>query len=428
METNIQEQDSLYTWHPFTHLKYAEKPIHIVRTEGAYYYDHENNRIIDAISSWWVNLHGHCHPYITQKITEQLSVNEHSIFSGFTHSGAVHLAAELIKHLPKNQQKIFFSDDGSTAVEVAIKMALQYWHNLHQERYTLIAFENAYHGDTFGGMSVGARNAFNHAFSKLLFDVIHIPLPKENESAEYFTQFEKITEKNAVAAFIFEPLVQGAAGMLMYNEQHLNQLIRICKKKQIICIADEVMTGFGRTGRFFASDYLSEPPDILCLSKGLTGGYLPLGVTSCAEYIHQAFIQDDKRKTFFHGHSYTANPIACAAALASLHLMEQPATWENISRIEEQHLHFRNTFSKQYPQHQLRVKGTILAIEINTNEQRHYLHALAEGMSAYFLKKNILIRPLGNILYLIPPYCITNDDLEYIYKVITDYLDHGIKN
>ena len=419
---SISEKDQEFVWHPFTHLKYAETPINIVRTEGTYYYDENENKIIDAISSWWVNLHGHCHPYISQKVAEQLHVNEHSIFSGFTHKGAVDLAQRILTHLPHNQQRVFFSDDGSTSVEVAIKMALQYWHNKNENRKLIIAFENAYHGDTFGSMSVGARNVFNQAFSPLLFDVVHVPLPSSTEEEHYFEQFEKMIANHSVAAFIFEPLVQGAAGMLMYDEVHLNRLMAICKKHQVICIADEVMTGFGRTGHFFASNALSEQPDVMCLSKGLTGGYMPLGLTTCASFIYEAFICDEKEKTFFHGHSYTANPIACAAALASLDLMEKPETWSNIKRISEQHLSFQSFLKEYYPELTCRVKGTIIAFDIPGKEERHYLNPLADNISAYFIKKNILIRPLGNVIYLIPPYCISKDDLQYIYDTIIEYI------
>ncbi len=278
----IIRKDLRHVWHPFTHLKYAETPVNIIKSEGAYYFSDDGRKIIDAISSWWVNLHGHCHPYISEQVSRQLQTNEHSIFSGFTHPGAVTLAERLLKHLPAGQERIFFSDDGSTSVEVALKMALQYWYNKGDNRRLFIAFENAYHGDTFGGMSVGARNVFNQAFSSQLFDVVHIPIPASDESEDYFEQFEKMLRHHVPAAFIFEPLVQGAAGMQMYEARHLNRLMPLCRKHEVIPIADEVMTGFGRTGKFFANDYLEEKADITCISKGLTGGYMPLGITSCA--------------------------------------------------------------------------------------------------------------------------------------------------
>ncbi|MFL5752209.1 MAG: adenosylmethionine--8-amino-7-oxononanoate transaminase [Bacteroidia bacterium] len=426
----ISEKDTLFVWHPFTHLKLAEKPINIVRSAGTYYYDDEGNKIIDAISSWWVNLHGHCHPHISKKVSVQLFQNEHSIFSGFTHPNAVLLAERLLQHLPRNQSKIFYSDNGSTAVEVALKMVLQYWHNAGIKKNKFIAFTNAYHGDTFGGMSVGARNAFNNAFSSSLFEVIHYPVPKEVELEPYFAAFEKSVAQEEIAGFIFEPLVQGAAGMMMHKEEYLDKLLEICKNHKVITIADEVMTGFGRTGNFFASDQLEHKPDIICLSKGLTGGYMPLGVTSCAEFIYQAYISDDKNKTFFHGHSYTANPTACAAALASLDILEKTETWENISLINNLHELFVNELHKKFPGINYRIRGTILAIEIGTEEGTHYLNPLAEDIAQFFIRRHVLLRPLGNIIYIIPPYCISGSDLEHIYNSIFDFLsqlDHEPK-
>lgn len=420
---DIQQKDKQFVWHPFTHLKYAEAPVHIVRGEGAYFYDAEGNKLLDGISSWWVNLHGHCHPYISQKVSEQLHTLEHAIFSGFTHEPAVKLAERLIGHLPENQSKIFYSDNGSTAVEVGLKMVLQYWHNQGVSKKKFIAFENAYHGDTFGGMSVGARNVFNNAFENLLFDVIHIPLPDE-ENIEQIkdTLSNWFTNHHDIAGFIFEPLVQGAAGMMMYEAKYLDELIAICKENHVICIADEVMTGFGRTGEFFASNYLKNKPDIICLSKGLTGGYMPLGVTSCAQFIYNSCVDDDKTKTFFHGHSYTANPTACSAGLASLDLMEKEETWSQIRMISVANHEFASKLKSHPKLKEVRVKGTILALEINTEEHTHYLNNASESIAGYFLKKGIIVRPLGNILYLLPPYCISESELKGVLDIISQFL------
>ncbi|MGZ6523430.1 MAG: aminotransferase class III-fold pyridoxal phosphate-dependent enzyme, partial [Bacteroidia bacterium] len=263
---DIQERDKNAVWHPFTQLKTAPLPIAIVKGQGAYFYDESGKRYIDGIASWWVNIHGHCHPYLTKKISEQLQTLEHAIFSGFTHEPAVQLAERLLKRLPENQSKIFYSDNGSTAVEVALKMAFQYWSNQSISKTKIIAFENGYHGDTFGGMSVGARNAFNLPFSKLLFDVIHIPLPVKGKEPDAIEALKNALKQNDIAAFIFEPLVQGAGGMVMYSEKILTELIALCRTKNVITIADEVMTGFGRTGKFFASDHLDHKPDIICMS------------------------------------------------------------------------------------------------------------------------------------------------------------------
>ena len=423
MANNIIDKDKEYVWHPFTHLKYAEVPVQIVRGEGAYFIDNNGNKLFDGISSWWVNLHGHCHPYISEKVSEQLHTLEHTIFSSFTHEPAVTLAERLIGHLPKNQSKIFYSDNGSTAVEVGLKMTLQYWHNTGINKRKFIAFENAYHGDTFGGMSVGARNVFNNAFENLLFDVIHIPLP-DADNVEHIKQTLQnwFANHDDIAGFIFEPLVQGAAGMLMYEAKYLDEIIALCKANNVICIADEVMTGFGRTGKFFASDYLQNKPDIICLSKGLTGGYMPLGVTSCTQFLYDACVSDDKTKTFFHGHSYTANPTACCAALASLDLMEKQETWTQIEMI----LRLNSDFVIEHKQHpklaDVRSLGTVLALEIKTEEHTHYLNNAAEGIASYFLKKGVIVRPLGNVLYLIPPYCVSGDELKGIYQKIKEFL------
>lgn len=419
----IQERDKKVVWHPFTQIKTAPLPISIVRGDGTYFYDEKGKRYIDGIASWWVNVHGHCHPYLSKKISEQLQTLEHAIFSGFTHEPAVQLAERLLKRLPENQSKIFYSDNGSTAVEVALKMAFQYWSNQSISKTKVIAFENGYHGDTFGGMSVGARNAFNLPFTKLLFDVIHIPVPIEGKEQETLNALNDALKQNDIAAFIFEPLVQGAGGMVMYPAKALDELIKICRDKNVITIADEVMTGFGRTGKFFANDFLLHKADIICLSKGLTGGVMPLGATSCAQFIYDAFLSDDKMKTFFHGHSYTANPTACSAALASMDLFDKSEAFENIHRIEQQH----NLFSQKIRLHKalidVRQLGTIIAFEVKTKEETNYLNSLSEIISEFFISRGIILRPLGNVLYVLPPYCISNEDLRIIYDAIEAFLN-----
>jgi adenosylmethionine-8-amino-7-oxononanoate aminotransferase len=419
----LQERDKRTVWHPFTQLKTAPLPIAIKTGKGAYLFDESGKRYIDAIASWWVTVHGHCHPYLTEKISAQLNTLEHCLFSGFTHEPAVQLSERLLKRLPENQSKIFYSDNGSTAVEVALKMAFQYWSNKSVLKTKVIAFENAYHGDTFGGMSVGARNAFNEPFSKLLFDVIHIPVPVKGKEHESINALQNALQHNDIASFIFEPLIQGAGGMVMYSPKILDELIELCRQKEIIIIADEVMTGFGRTGRFFASDYLANKPDVLCLSKGLTGGVMPLGVTSCSEFIYNAFLSDDKMKTFFHGHSYTANPTACSAALASMDLFDKPEAFENIHRIEKANQQFLEKIKSHTALIEVRQLGTIIAFEIKTGEHTHYLNSLAEHISEYFITRGIILRPLGNIVYVLPPYCISNEDLEYIYNSVEEFLN-----
>jgi adenosylmethionine-8-amino-7-oxononanoate aminotransferase len=421
---NLSGRDRQSIWHPFTQAQTADPPIAIVRGEGAYLYDENGKRYIDAVSSWWVNLHGHAHPYIAGKISEQAGKLEHVIFAGFTHEPAVELSERLLKHLPIHHKKIFFSDNGSTAVEVALKMAIQYWFNRGEKRNTVLAFNNAYHGDTFGSMSVSERGSFTKPFHDFLFDVIYIDAPTPQNEDRAVAQLESIIANHplSMASFIFEPLVQGASGMLMHSPEALNRMLEICKDHGVLTIADEVMTGFGRTGKYFATDYLSEKPDIICLSKGLTGGFMPMGVTSCTENVFKAFLSTDKMKTLFHGHSYTANPLGCASALASLDLMERGETWQAIDRIGRRHLQFSREMTAHKQLRDVRRRGTILAMELETGNDSSYFNNLRDLIYNFFLEKGILMRPLGNVMYLLPPYCISDDDLDYIYRCIKGFL------
>ena len=416
---SLSSRDLQSVWHPYTQMKTAEPPIAIVSGKGVYLYDENGKQYIDAVSSWWVNIHGHANPYIAEKISEQLLTLEHVIFAGFTHNPAIELAEQLLKVLPDNQSKIFYSDNGSTAVEVAIKMAIQYYYNQGKKRNKIIAFEHSYHGDTFGAMAVSSRSEFTNAFSSLLFDVIHIPLPTSSNEDSISILKSLIEEhKNEIAAFIFEPLVLGAGGMLMYDADTLNSLIKLCQDSDIITIADEVMTGFGRTGKLFASDYLSIKPDIICLSKGITGGTMAFGVTACCEKIYTMFLSDDKLKTFFHGHSYTANPVACAASLASLELLLNNDCMDNIARIAHRHSLFVNKLHASYNIKSARSIGTIFAMEFETKEGTSYFNSLRDELYHFFLGKGIILRPLGNTIYIMPPYCISDADLTYIYDSI----------
>lgn len=414
-------RDKVHVWHPFTQVSYAPDNILIERGEGSCFIDEHGNRYIDGISSWWVNLHGHCHPHIIKAVTAQLHQLEHSIFAAFTHKPGIQLAEKLLSHLP-GFDKVFFSDNGSTSVEVALKMTFQYWANKGTPKTKVIAFKDAYHGDTFGGMSVAARNAFNKPFEPLLFDVISIDLPTNENIDSVLAQMEEALQNHDVSCFIFEPLVLGASGMLMYSAAHLQQFIALCRKYHCLTIADEVMTGFGRTGKFFAIDHLSERPDIVCMSKGITGGFFALGATACKQFIFDAFVSSDKMKTFFHGHSYTGNPTTCSAALASMELMEDAATVANITRIAESHAAFAATLSGHSKIEHVRHTGTILAFDIKTGQTTGYLNNAAEPLAAFFLQRGIILRPLGNVLYVLPPYCITNAELEQIYNAIRELL------
>jgi adenosylmethionine---8-amino-7-oxononanoate aminotransferase len=416
--------DRNHIWHPFTSLQdTSEKPL-VTSADGIYLYTADGRKIIDAVSSWWVNIHGHANKVIAQAIFEQASTLEHVIFAGFTHTPAITLTQNLLSILPPNQSRVFFSDNGSTAVEVGIKMAMQYWFNKQVPKTKIIAFNGAYHGDTFGSMSVGDRGPFTTPFAPWLFDVNFIDVPTGANFQEVVVRFSELAESGEVAAFIYEPLVQGANGMVMYEPQHLENLLAIAKQHQVICIADEVFTGFGRTGKLFASGYMRTLPDIMCVSKGITGGTMPLGVTTCSLQIEAAFQSSETAKTFFHGHSYTANPIACAAANASFNLLMDQRCQNAIQQIEKLHRDFVQRVKNHKQIKDARSLGTILAVEIETGENTSYFNNLKTTISAFFLQRNILIRPLGNIFYVLPPYVITEIELNQIYESIIDFLTH----
>jgi len=420
-DLSITDKENI--WHPFTPLTGVPAPLLITHANGIYLHTSDGRKIIDGISSWWVNLHGHAHPKIAQAVADQAAKLEHVIFAGFTHEPAIKLSENLLKFLPSNFSKIFFSDNGSTAVEVALKMAMQYWHNQGMDRKKIIAIEGAYHGDTFGSMSVGDRSIFTTPFSTYLFDVEFVKFPDKGNEDEVIKQFRKIADNGNVGAFIYEPLVQAAGGMRMYSSELLNMLVEYAQTKDIICIADEVFTGFGRTGKLLASDYVTQKPDLIALSKGLTGGTLPLGVTAVSSKIASAFQSSDFTKTFFHGHSYTANPIACAAANASFELLTDPICTQNISNISNHHSKFVNKISSHAAIKEARSLGTILAIELNTNDQSSYTNELRKKIYSFFIERDILLRPLGNTFYVVAPYCISHDELKHVYSVINEFLE-----
>ncbi len=421
----LSERDLRNVWHPYTQAQIESAPVPIVRGEGSWLFDENGEKYLDAISSWWVNIHGHAHPYIADKISEQARVLEQVIFAGFTHKPAIELAERILNVLPGNFSKVFYSDDGSTAVEVALKMALQLWYNRGEKKKAkVIAFKNAYHGDTFGAMSVSERGVFTEPFSPLLFEVNRIAVPLKGFESQSLVNLKSAIENNKseIAAFVFEPLVMGAGGMLMYEPEPLDELIVLCKANKIITIADEVMTGFGRTGKLFACENLKSAPDIICLSKGITGGFMPLGLTACTEEIFKAFYSSDRTKTFFHGHSYTANPLACAAALASLDLCGKEDFKNELSRINSKHQTFKSKITGHQRVENVRVKGTILAFDLKTDESTSYLNKERNRIYDFFIGRGILLRPLGNTIYIMPPYCITNEELDMIYQSITDFL------
>ncbi len=378
---------------------------------------------MDCISSWWVTIHGHGHPYIAKKIYEQALALEQVIFAGFTHEPAVQLAERLLPVLPGSFSRIFYSDNGSTAVEVAIKMALQFWWNKgFTQKTTVFAFSNAYHGDTFGAMSVSGRSIFTAAFDRFMFEVVYLDIPNETNFESNKDRIDAVAE--TAACFIYEPLLQGAGGMLMYSPATMDHLLDYIKSKDIITIADEVLTGFGRTGTLFAGEQLKNKADIICLSKGLTGGTMALGVTACTPDIYEAFLTDDKYKTFFHGHSFTANPIACAAALASLDLLLDNKCREQLSMICQAQTVFTARLERESSNSitAIRQLGTIVAFDIKS-QKNHYLETTGAELAKRIMEQGIYLRPLGNTIYLMPPYCITASELEFVHDTLIALLN-----
>lgn len=419
---NWNAADKNYIWHPFTPLQGVQDPLLVEKAEGVYLHTADGKKIIDAVSSWWVNLHGHGHPEIVKAISKQASELEHVIFAGFTHKPAIQLAKNLLSILPSNQSRIFYSDNGSTAVEVALKMAFQFWYNQGIERKKVIAIDGAYHGDTFGSMSVGERGDFTRPFNPYLFEVDFIDFPHPEKEEAIFEHFKSLIDSDQVVSLIFEPIVQGASGMRIYRAEFLDKLIAYAQSKNVICIADEVMTGFGRTGKYFASDHLDNKPDIICMSKGLTGGAIALGATSCTNDIVEAFQSPELIKTFLHGHSFTANPIACAAANASFDLLTKKECWSDIERISDRHQQFLQKHQGNPIIKDIRSIGTILALEFKTDADSSYFSEMRNKLYPFFIDREVLLRPLGNLIYIIPPYIITDGELEKVYRAIEEFL------
>lgn len=422
MQQQLIERDQAVNWHPYSQMK-TSLHLPIERGEGAYLFDYNGQRYLDMVSSWWVSIHGHANPYIAERLYKQLLTLEQVIFAGFTHEPAVQLSERLLAMLPKNQQKVFYSDNGSTAVEVALKMCLQFHFNHGVNKKKILAFKQAYHGDTFGAMSVSERGVWTAPFSDKLFEVIFIDTPT-TENMDTIKHIIKKHEKE-IACFIYEPLIQGAAGMLMHETDQLSALMAYCKELGIFLIQDEVFVGFGRTGKLFAADHLTEEPDVMCFSKGLTGGTMAMGITSCTNELYQAFYADEKKKALFHGHSFTASPIGCTAALASLDLLLAENTQHNLERICKQQLSFKTVLQEMKMVKNVRVTGTILALECSISEKSDYFHAQQEYLYQAFLEKGILMRPLGNTIYLVPPYCISEEDLNHVYDVILEVIQES---
>jgi adenosylmethionine-8-amino-7-oxononanoate aminotransferase len=413
---NLINRDSKHIWHPLTQHKTAAPPVGIVKAKGALLWDEDGNEYIDGIASWYTAMYGHSHPAIVKAVQQQMEQLDFVMFSGFTHEPAVQLSEKLMEILPHNQQKIFFNDNGSTAVEAAIKMALQYHHNKGEKRDTLIAFNNGFHGDTFGAMSASGIGSYNAPFEDFLLKVKRIPPPQGDTIEEVLQQLEQILSENKCAAFIFEPLVQGAAGMKFHSAAGLDALIKKCKQQNVLCIADEIMTGLGKTGRNFASDYLESKPDIMCMSKALTAGMFPLSITSCTQSIFDSFLSTENSKAFFHAHTYSAHPLGCAAAIAGIELLLSVEMVENKTRIAKAHIAFARKLSQNNKVKNVRCKGVILAFEL-TEEMERY-GASRAALYDHFMNLGVCLRPLGNTIYVLPPFVITKKQLQKIYNSI----------
>lgn len=425
--SDLQQLDTELIWHPYTHQKDRLPAIPIVSGKGTKLFDEAGNSYIDAVSSWWVNLHGHAHPYIAEKIFEQALQLQQVIFTSFTHAPAVNLAKTLLPLLPGDFSKIFYSDNGSTATEVAIKMAIQYWQNKgDNKRDKILAFHNSYHGDTFGAMSISERSVYTYAFRDKLFQVLFIDYPEEKNADTIINAISRY--ENEITCIIYEPLLQGAGGMLMYAPDPLNQLLGYLKSRGILLISDEVLTGFYRTGRMFAGDYMNTKADIICLSKGLTGGNMAMGATCCSEMVYAPFVSDDRNKTLFHGHSFTANALGCATALASLELLQKEECRKNIETIINSHVPFikrlREWESKKVIKN-VRQLGTVIAFEGITKHQDGYLNPVADTFAPFCMERGVYLRAMGNCMYILPPYCITQEELQQVYDTIIEYLEES---
>ena len=418
---NLTERDKAHLWHPLTQYKLKPNHLPIVKAKGCTLYDDQGNDYIDGIASWYTCMYGHCNAYITTKIKAQLDKLDQVVFNGFTHQPAIELSEKLMRILPSNQNKLFFSDNGSTAVDVAIKMALQYFFNTNEKRTRIIALEDAFHGDTFGAMSVSGLAVYNRPFEPYLLTIDRVKVPTKANFKTVFTAFRNLAATGEIAAFIYEPCVQGANAMRMYDAELLDGLLAISKTHNIITIADEVMTGFGKTAKNFASEYMLHQPDIICMSKALTAGIAPMALTSCTQKIYEAFCDDEISKGFFHGHTYSANPLACTAASAGIDLLLSDEIQARILEISAQHLAFENRIKQHKNVNSTRCLGVIFALDLYVEMDRY--GRLRDKLYNYFMTEGVFLRPLGNTIYILPPYVISNTELERIYEVIETALE-----
>jgi len=430
------EADRRHVWHPYTQMRTAPPPLAVVRGEGAYLVTADGRRVLDAISSWWVNVHGHAHPRLSRALAEQAERLEHVIFAGCAHEPAARLAEELVSRVPPGLERVFYSDDGSTAVEVALKMAWQAWrHRGEPQRTVFVALAHAYHGDTFGAMAAGGVGAFHAVFAPLFCDVRRAHAPRCFEEPEVAAggacsqgcagTVEEILEREGgrVAAVIVEPMVQGAGGMFVHPPEFLRGVRAATRRHGVPLIADEVLTGFGRTGRLFACEHAGVAPDLLCVSKALTGGYLPLAATLATGAIYEDFLSDDRGRALLHGHSYTANPLACAVALESLRLLDESRGLERVAAIEVRCRRHLDSLAGHPAVASTRGLGAIAAVELRPRGEAGYLSDLGPWLYDQFLRRDLLLRPLGDVVYTLPPYVVTDEELDRVFAAIAEVLD-----
>lgn len=408
-------------WHPFHQHGLGEAIPLVTRAEGAALYTADGRRMLDGISSWWVTTHGHCHPRIMAAIRAQTEQLDQLIFAGWTHEPAETLARELVRIMPRPLDHVFFSDSGSTSVEVALKMALGTFANRGEARHRILVLEHSYHGDTIGGMSVGARGVFNKAYAPLLFDVGTMPFPYPGREQETIDALDQACASRDAVAFIVEPLILGAGGMLVYPAWVLAEMRAICARHGVLFIADEVMTAWGRTGTLLACEQAGVVPDILCLSKGLTGGAIPLAVTMATPEIFAAHYSADRARQFFHSSSYTANPLSCAAANANLAIWREEPVMERIALLATRQSAGLARLAEHPDVANPRQLGTIIALDVEARDSG-YLSGLGPALKAAFTAQDVLLRPLGNTVYVMPPYCIGEDDIASIHAAIAEVL------
>jgi adenosylmethionine---8-amino-7-oxononanoate aminotransferase len=437
------QRDLAHVWHPCTQMKDHEQlpPIPIRRAQGAWLEDFAGRRYLDCVSSWWVNLFGHCNPRINAAVRAQLDKLEHVILGGFTHEPVIELSEALVRALPEGLTRCFYADNGSSAVEVAIKMSFHYWRNVgYPDKRRFITLSNSYHGETLGALAVGNVELYKDIYKPLLMDVITVPSPDcfEREPGETwadharrkFLQMEAALARHAheTAAVIVEPLVQCAAGMRMYDPIYLELLREACDRYRVHLIADEIAVGFGRTGTLFACEQARIRPDLVCLSKGLTGGYLPLSVVVTTDHIYSAFYDEYvKLNAFLHSHSFTGNPLACAAARETLRIFADDNVLES-NRSLAQHMERLTQELRDHPHvAEVRQRGMILAIEMIRDKARRLPYPWQErrGMKVYRhgLERGMLLRPIGNVVYFMPPYVIRPDEIELMVRVAREGIE-----